>query len=64
MAGLEARGVVAGARRADAVRGRVADGLRGAGGLRVSVEGDEVVAEGRGLRLRALTDPTLREVLR
>lgn len=46
-------------RRAAILRADLAEGWREISGVDVSVEGEEVILEGRRLRLRALTDPAL-----
>lgn len=50
-------------RRAAILRADLAEGWREISGVDVSVEGEEVILEGRRLRLRALTDPALRGVV-
>lgn len=59
MARVLDRGRRAAEARAEAVRGELAARIA-VPGVSVSVEGEHVVLTGRGLRLRALTDPALR----
>lgn len=55
------RGQALGAARADRVRGEVARAVSiEVADVVVSVAGDAVVVAGRGVRLRALTEPALR----
>ena len=57
---LLARGRAMGERRSEAVRDDVAALLGDVPGVEVSVEGDDVVVAGRGLRWRAASEPALR----
>lgn len=44
-------------RRADLLRAEIAEGWRAIGGVDVSIEGGEVIVEGRRLRLRGMMGP-------
>ncbi|WP_448658907.1 hypothetical protein ACPVPU_00280 [Sphingomonas sp. CJ99] len=61
MARLEARGRALVEDRVRARRERIAAGLEAVPGVRASVEGDAVVARGRGLLRRWLTEADVRE---
>jgi hypothetical protein len=60
MARLLERGRMLGDRRAQAVRDDVAALLGKVPGVEVSVEDDDVIVAGRGVRWRAIGEPALR----
>ena len=60
MARLVERGRALGDRRAARVRGEVAALLGDVPDVAVTVEGEEVIVAGRGVRWRAVSEPALR----
>ena len=60
MARLVERGGALGDRRAARVRGEVAALLGDVPDVAVTVEGEEVIVAGRGVRWRAVSEPALR----
>jgi len=62
MIGAVERAEAIGARRADAVRERVATAAGQVPGVAVAVEGDGVVLSGRGLVRRTISDPRLQDI--
>ncbi len=62
MIGAIERATAIAARRADAVRERVATAAGQVPGVAVTVEGDSVVLSGRGLVRRTIGDPRLHDL--
>ncbi len=62
MIGAIERATAIAARRADAVRERVATAAGQVPGVAVTVEGDGVVLSGRGLVRRTIADPRLHDL--